>query len=540
MKLRNTFFLQRGARWGAALGCALLLAACGGGGTSSVDVQTPDVAAATPAQASPGFGGSPQAVQALAAAAPGSSVDVAADDPAILAATAGTGTAITPKIAVNADGVGQAVWAQFDGDSYGIFSNRYLPGVGWGSPVRIDNDTGGAADPQVVISNNEDRAVVVWRTLSGVGVKSRVFTRASDKEGFWNGQIIQLSSGNPSLGDALNPQMVMIGQFNWTIVWSQYNGPLAPGVRGDIWSATCEFASNGSYHCGSPVLAENNDIGTASNPEIVGNDFGLLIVVWEQSKGGKTEIWANTSFFGGYTWSSTPTKISNNSSGVAHSPHIAANGDASEAVVVWQQEGVWANRILNGTVWAVPQLVGNFNFQNSGQPKIALDASGKGAVVWPQTDGSFASIWARPYLGGGAWGNIELVEANNSGHAFKPQIAVASTPGSYPIVVWGELNGTRADIWASQKLPGAGWSAAQLIETDNTFGAMDADIAVDSSGRAIALWRQSDGTRDNIVANLYTPASKLGGQWGVPQLIEFFNGLVNNARASLLPLLQKQ
>jgi hypothetical protein len=38
----------------------------------------------------------------------------------------------------------------------------------------------------------------------------------------------------------------------------------------------------------------------------------------------------------------------------------------------------------------------------------------------------------------------------------------------------------------------------------------------------------------------YTPASKLGGQWGVPQLIEFFNGLVNNARASFLPLLQKQ
>ena len=85
----------------------------------------------------------------------------------------------------------------------------------------------------------------------------------------------------------------------------------------------------------------------------------------------------------------------------------------------------------------------------------------------------------------------------------------------------------------SQKLPGPGWSAPQLIETDNTFGTATPDVAVDANGNAMAVWGQGDGTRSNILANRYEPVGKLGGQWGFPQLVEFFNGLVGGVTEAL-------
>lgn len=51
--------------------------------------------------------------------------------------------------------------------------------------------------------------------------------------------------------------------------------------------------------------------------------------------------------------------------------------------------------------------------------------------------------------------------------------------------------------------PAKAWGTAQLIETDNAGNATLPQIAVDGSGNAIAVWRQHDGTRDNIWANRF-------------------------------------
>ena len=47
------------------------------------------------------------------------------------------------------------------------------------------------------------------------------------------------------------------------------------------------------------------------------------------------------------------------------------------------------------------------------------------------------------------------------------------------------------------------WGTAALIETDNAGGASTPQIAIDASGNALAVWSQSDGTRDNIWANRF-------------------------------------
>jgi hypothetical protein len=47
------------------------------------------------------------------------------------------------------------------------------------------------------------------------------------------------------------------------------------------------------------------------------------------------------------------------------------------------------------------------------------------------------------------------------------------------------------------------WGTAELIETDNAGDAYNPQIAFDASGNAIAVWNQTDGTRYNIWANYF-------------------------------------
>ncbi len=65
----------------------------------------------------------------------------------------------------------------------------------------------------------------------------------------------------------------------------------------------------------------------------------------------------------------------------------------------------------------------------------------------------------------------------------------------------GDLMGT--DYTWSFTTKDGDWGTAELIETDNAGSAYDPQIAFDSSGNAIAVWKQNDGTRENIYANRF-------------------------------------
>ena len=70
------------------------------------------------------------------------------------------------------------------------------------------------------------------------------------------------------------------------------------------------------------------------------------------------------------------------------------------------------------------------------------------------------------------------------------------------VAVWQQSDGTRNNIWANRFVPGLGWATAEIIETDNAGDANFPQIATDSTGNAVAVWQQSDGTRNNIWANV--------------------------------------
>ena len=131
------------------------------------------------------------------------------------------------------------------------------------------------------------------------------------------------------------------------------------------------------------------------------------------------------------------------------------------------------------------------------------------------SDSSSSSSVAR------GWRTAELIETDDAGDASYPQVAVDSSGNA--VAVWQQHDGTCFNIWSNRYTAATGrWGTAELIETD-AWDAYDPQVAVDSSGNAVAVWFQHDGTRNNIWSNRYTAQRDVGdgrahrdGQCGMP------------------------
>ena len=134
-------------------------------------------------------------------------------------------------------------------------------------------------------------------------------------------------------------------------------------------------------------------------------------------------------------------------------------------------------------------------------PQIAMDASGNAVAVWPQDDGTWYSIYANRYTVGTGWGTAVLIETDNAGDANDPQIAMDASGNA--LAVWDQYDGTRYNILANRYQVGTGWGTAVLLETDNAGHAFSPQIAMNASGNAVAVWYQGDGTTNNVYANRY-------------------------------------
>lgn len=214
----------------------------------------------------------------------------------------------------------------------------------------------------------------------------------------------------------------------------------------------------------------------------------------------------------------TPTLVETGDAGDALGPKVAIDADGN-AIAVWYQDSgtrtdIWANRYASGVGWGTAATLESDDAGDARYPEIAMNASGDAMVVWYQSDGVRFNIWARRYELNTGWGVATVIDNDNVSDARYPQVVVDPTGNA--MAVWYQSDGTRNSIWANRYVAGVGWSAAAKIETDDAGHAMRPQIAIDSFGNSIATWDQSDGTRTNIWVNRYV----VGEGWGTAGIIE--------------------
>ncbi|TLZ49098.1 MAG: hypothetical protein E6K18_08310, partial [Methanobacteriota archaeon] len=155
---------------------------------------------------------------------------------------------------------------------------------------------------------------------------------------------------------------------------------------------------------------------------------------------------------------------------------------------------------------------------------MAVDPAGTAVVVWMQdTDPTTAvrlSLLARRFAG--SWSAATLVEYDDTGSIDPPFLAVNDQGEA--ISVWNQYSGPSnviTDAYASVHTPGQGWSRPMRLENDDAGATWDVRGAIGAKGDGIACWRQWDPLSGTwaIFANVYTPGTGWGGRVPIDDLV---------------------
>jgi hypothetical protein len=383
-------------------------------------------------------------------------------DPAPLAGTEGVTT--RPLVTADADGRAVAVWSQQRNEATGavhaVMASRH-DGVAWQAPVVVADGLGYVYGLQLA-GDDRGRAVAVWLTYDETS--SIMASRYESDTGAWespqtigNGDMARAARG--ANGDAV-------------IVWrtdAGLSGRLAQ--RGGPWLASSAVAA------GAVADAWDEDGGTL---DVRMDPAGRILVVWVE-RGTETVLWARR---GAQT--------------------LGSNG-----VLEWRSPERLASYARQG---AVPRVWG------------ALDPEGRAALVWMEIDDQTWTyrLMTTQALDGAAFAAPEAITGSIAMMygLFQNDARAARSHAGHLAALWRDEVDGQGRILTARFVPGAGWASPDVVIDDHeppigcTFdgNAEAADIAVDASGQAVAVWeeRDPDVLAIEVAAAQYSPATGWG------------------------------
>jgi uncharacterized protein YheU (UPF0270 family) len=195
--------------------------------------------------------------------------------------------------------------------------------------------------------------------------------------------------------------------------------------------------------------------------------------------------------------------------------------DNANAIIVWYQyDGTASGRQIfkseyRSGSWTHPSSPTD-NISPDGQfawiPQVAMDNSGNAVIVWRQSDGTNNQIFKSEYRGG-SWTHPSSLADNispNGDNAGSPQAAMDNSGNA--VIVWQQGDGTTncdggscSNIFKSEYRSGSWTHPASLIDniSQDGWGAGAQQAAMDNNGNAVIVWKQSDGTYQQIFKSEY-------------------------------------
>lgn len=394
-----------------------------------------------------------------------------------------------PQLALDAAGNALVVWHQDDGTSVRIWSSYYDAETGWESAVQVEsNNSNDSINPKVAM-NAKGRAMVVW--VQSDGTEASIWSSIREPHSDW-GTAVLLESSDAEIGNYPTVRMDTAG--NAVVLWNQKDGGITtPWVnhykRGHGWT-------------GADSL-EKNTVDTVSGTFLALNKAGLAMALWTQHDGIQVSIWINQ--YDGESWAG-PVLLEEYHDGPASAPTVALN-DKDGAIAVWKQESagsqsLWSRAYTLSDGWGDAVLYKPAATSNISSLSISLDNSGNAISVWRQTNDGINDTMYSSFSNETPWTPPAVLEQGD-GNTADPGIAMDLHTGN-AIAVWRQSkdSGPR-DIWSRRFLRDTGWLEPQLLEHDESGHGAKAKIAINSSGAAMAAWRQWDGSQHRVNTALF-------------------------------------
>jgi hypothetical protein len=256
--------------------------------------------------------------------------------------------------------------------------------------------------------------------------------------------------------------------------------------------------------------------------QVVVDAKGRYLVVWDRSGDGIDTvgpgIWGSFSS-DGVTWSK-PTQFFQGGAFDWEVDLRVAMNSAGQAQIVWDHyqnpdDGSLKHQLyrayVEGTSNQSAQMVATCGGEC--RPRVAIDGSGNGVVVWNQPDSvaNQVSVWGAT-LAKSTFGTPKLLENFDTDAAKYAEVAMNSA--GQGIVVWQQPAGSTAlDIYSRRYSVAAGWDASSERIASPTWSMM-MSVALDRNGVAALGW--SKPTR-NLYQAMYA-SEAYGLSWSTESL----------------------
>ncbi|MFN0059118.1 MAG: hypothetical protein ACKVX7_11720 [Planctomycetota bacterium] len=275
-----------------------------------------------------------------------------------------------------------AVWPQHDGARDNLTYNRYVFGVGWGPPTRVENmDDGSASDPRVADALN-DSVVVVWRQSDGAQVD--LYASRFSGGAFAVPELVD----SEDLGSVLDHRITADVAGRVVAVWLQDDG-----TTNNLWGSRYVVGAGWS----TATKLETDDAGDAfiASGLLAGPD-GSTVIIWHQDDGlQRNQMACRLSAAGSF---SAAELIDSEDLGDVRS---ALTGIDSSGFVtaVWRQHdgsrfNQWANRYQPDTGWREAELIDAENSGDVDPAVLVIDFGGRALAIWRQANTSRYNLWS--------------------------------------------------------------------------------------------------------------------------------------------------
>ncbi|GFO69508.1 hypothetical protein GMLC_30870 [Geomonas limicola] len=359
----------------------------------------------------------------------------------------GQGQATNPQVARDAAGNAYLAWCEYTGGANDIWTSRYHPGSGWGTPARLTStDSNSYTGSPSIASDANGNLLLAW-TQFNRNVNSNHFdiylSSLSGGTGSWSAPA-RVSNGVNSAYQAI---VVQSGVGSACLAWIQAldDGSTSNGAS-EVYAATLQEGTPGTPVKLNALPGSSRIV--YGQLQLAMNQAGVVMAAWVQANQlGFFDVWCARRTAGG-AWEDA-VSVSEGNLGECYQPSLALNGSGA-ALLAWMQQNdaqqlaggdptqrIVTSNYLPGSGWGAPQAVSPaayFAFA----PQLALDATGNATAVWYQIEAGQAMVRSARLVAGGSWGTPVLEAATTTdGYQVYPVPRVTCVPAGRTFIAWG-------------------------------------------------------------------------------------------------------
>lgn len=407
-------------------------------------------------------------------------------------ADAGTTTEF-PQAAFDGAGNAVAVFSQAAGaGAVRIYANRFAPGSGWQTAVIIDGGTPGDqyGAPQVALSATGTGFAAYTDWDADTGPSNHIGVNAYTGWA-WAGETFPMDDAG--VRSAWKPQIACDAQGNAVLLYYRMDG------TGEQRLYARRYTTAGGWEARvGPLDAATGK--SVQEPRLVLAPDGSGFAVFQQAlPDGSQRVYARR--YSGSGWDASAVPL-DPGGGYCDYPSIAVSTGGDAVAGFRAQFGAADDRVYaaryHGGAWLAPERIDGGSAANPSSPDVAIDGDGNIIAVFTRKEGGILRARATRYdAAAAAWLAPELIDHSPSSSIMSARVAMNANGGG---VAAYDVSSVDGGVYGNVYTSEGGWGGAARIDAGTTQ-AQDATVAVDASGNAIAVFKQSVGAGYRVYAN---------------------------------------